>query len=97
MEHSEVKFTCINNNANNIFLVVSEKILRINTAFKGHGTSNGERFKFKHLYSHVQQKKKKKENSQSCIHDLIFQDARNIPFLGTEYKVKPLQLNSLGG
>jgi len=60
MEHSEVKFTCINNNANNIFLVVSEKILRINTAFKGHGTSNGERFKFKHLYSHVQQKKKKK-------------------------------------
>jgi hypothetical protein len=38
-----------------------------------------------------------KKASQSCIHDLIFQDARSIPFLGTEYKVKPLQLNSLGG
>jgi hypothetical protein len=41
MEHSGVKLTCINNNANNIFLVVSEKILRINAAFKVHGTSNG--------------------------------------------------------
>lgn len=42
MVHSGVKLTYINNNANNIFLVVSEKIIRINTAFKVHGTSNGE-------------------------------------------------------
>jgi hypothetical protein len=42
MVHSGVKLTNINNNANNIFLVVSEKILIINTAFKVHCTSYGE-------------------------------------------------------
>jgi hypothetical protein len=59
MEHNGVKVTCINNNANNIFLVVTEKILKINAAFKVHGTSNGERFKFKHLYSHVQKERER--------------------------------------
>jgi len=98
MVHSEVKLTYINNNANNIFLVVSEKILRINTAFKVHGTVPvlGKMGKDFNSIAYTLMFNKKKA-SQFCIHDLIFQDARSSPFLGTEYKVKPLQQNSLGG